>query len=391
MEIQAPECLKKALYVPNKLMFGAGPSNVSPRVLHALSQPVFGPICQEMYSMLDDIAEGLRYLFQTKNPATFALTNSGHGGMEAAISNLIEPGDSVLIAVTGFWSERAFIMAQRYGGVVHRMDSKPGCNFTLKELEEAIVKHKPVLLFIVQGESSSGVYQPLEGLAPICHKYNCLLAVDCVVSCGGVPILVDKWEIDVAFTGSQKALGVPPGLAPITINQRALDRINNRKTTIPGFYLDLKLQGVYWGSFGNTNRMFHYTVSSNLLYALRETLAMIVEEGLENLYARHERIVNEFRAGIKQLGLEFFVKDPSMRLTTVTTVMLPSDVVMTDVLQYCMDKYRIEFAAGLGPTAGKALRIGLMGYNAKSENVKLALTALKESISACRNMKNGKK
>lgn len=376
--IEAPESLKQPLRLPYKILMGPGPSNCYPRVLHAVGHQVLGHMHPEVFQVMDDIKDGLRYVFQTKNSLTLALSTSGHGAMEAVFANILEDGDRVLIAINGLWGERAADMAQRYGGVVFKMTKSLGNNFSLYDIEEAVKRIQPKLFFITQGESSTGVYQPLEGIGRICHKYNCLVGVDTVASLGGVPLATDSWEIDIVYTGSQKVLGAPPGLAPITFSPRAEAVIKNRKSPCKVFYLDMKILGQQWNCF-DTPRPYHHTTCSNLLNGLREGLAIIAEEGLDNVLKRHQKCAERLYAGLRKLNLELFVENPENRLPTVTSIKVPNGVDWREVIAYAMKNYKLEMSGGLGPTVGKIFRVGIMGYNARPENVDLVLKVLEEA------------
>ncbi|XP_046995060.1 alanine--glyoxylate aminotransferase-like [Schistocerca americana] len=377
--IEPPKSLLKALNVPKKLLMGPGPSNCSPRVLHSLSQQVIGHLHQECLQIMDEIKEGLQYVFQTRNRLTLAVSATGHAGMEAVMCNLIEPGDIVLVTVNGIWGERAADMAARYGAVVHKVEKPLGESFSISEIEQALRKFHPSLLFVVQGESSTGVFQRCCQLGPLCHKYGCLLAVDTVASLGGVQFYADRWEVDVVYTGSQKVLGAPPGLAPISFSPRAEAKIRGRRTPVKVFYLDMTLLGDYWGCFGNP-RIYHHTVPVTLLYGLREGLAQLAEESLQKCWERHKNCSIQLHEGITKLGLDFFVRDATSRLPTVTAISLPPHIDGRAVSRYAMERYGLEIAGGLGPTVGKIMRIGLMGYNATPENVSVTLAVLKEAL-----------
>ncbi|XP_018567538.1 serine--pyruvate aminotransferase, mitochondrial [Anoplophora glabripennis] len=389
MDTKPPEVLKNPVNVPYKTLMGPGPSNCSPRVLYAIGRNVLGHMHSEVFQVMDEIKEGLRYVFQTSNELTLAVSAAGHAGMEAVISNLLEPGDKVLIAVNGIWGIRASDMARRYGAEVNTVSVPTGENFSLALLENAIQRVKPKLLFIVQGESSAGVYQPLEGVGDICHRYNCLFAVDTVASLGGVPFFADKWGVDAVYTGSQKVLGAPPGLAPISFSPRAQKVIFERKTPVTVFYWDMTELGRQWNCFNNV-RPYHHTTCSNLLFGLREGLAQIVEEGLENVIKRHQLCAQKLYHGLERLGLQPFVEDAHKRLPTVTAISIPENVDWKQVVDYAMKNYYLEISGGLGPTAGKIWRIGLMGYNATPQNVDLVLKVLAEALQEARTKRSSK-
>ncbi|CAG9862476.1 unnamed protein product [Phyllotreta striolata] len=388
MDIPAPEILKKPLEIPNKILMGAGPANVSPRVLHAISKPILGHMNQELFQIMDEIKEGIKYVFQTRNDLTLAISASGHAGMEAVMSNLLEPGDKVLIAVNGLWGVRASDMAGRYDAQVVKMTANMGSNFTLREIEYYLQTESPKLLFIVQGETSTGVYQPLEGIGSLCHRYNCLLAVDVVASVGAVEFLMDRWEIDVAYAGVQKALGAPPGLTIISFSPRAQKVIFERTTPIKVYYWDMKILGQQWNCYNNV-RPYHHTTCSALLVGLRESLAIITEAGLKNWQQKHKEGYKQLKKGLEKLGFEFFVDDESKRLITVTSVVV-KDFDWKELVKCAMNKHNVEIAGGLGPTAGKILRIGVMGYNANPYTIDYVLNALKDALNHSRTYKTAK-
>ncbi|XP_023330492.1 serine--pyruvate aminotransferase, mitochondrial [Eurytemora carolleeae] len=329
---------------------------------------------------MDDIKSGVQYLFQTENPMTFALSATGHAAMECVMTNMLEPGQVVLIANNGIWGIRSQDMAKRQGAVVHELNTPTGSNFTLSELEEGVKKYKPNLLFVTHGESSTGVVQPLEGVGAMCHANNCLFAVDTVASLGGVPLEADKLEIDVIYTGSQKVLGVPPGTAPISFSSRAVEHFQNRKTAPRSFYLDLGWLGEYWNCWPGKGRVYHHTGPVNSMYALREGLAILAEEGLENCWRRHRVCADLLHEGLEKLGLELFVSNPAARLPTVNTIKVPEGVDWMAVSSYCMKKHLVEISGGLGPTAGKVWRIGVMGNNANIKTINKVLDTLKEAL-----------
>ncbi|PNF33614.1 Serine--pyruvate aminotransferase, mitochondrial [Cryptotermes secundus] len=379
IQVDRPATLLKPLFVPQKLLMGPGPSNCPPRVLHAMSLPVLGHLHPECCSIMDEVKAGIQYAFQTKNALTLAVSTSGHGGMEASMSNLIESGNTVLIAVHGIWGQRAANMAQRYGADVRTINIPAGEYFCMKAIEAGLSQHRPVLFFITQGESSTGVHQPIEQLGLLCHKYNCLLVVDAVASLGGVPVYMDEWEIDVLYTGSQKVLGAPPGLAPISFSPRAIAKIESRTIPVPVFYWDMKILGDYWACFGKP-RVYHHTIPVSLLYGLREALAIFVEEGINKCIARHQMCAKRLHNGLEKLGLEFFVEKEEARLPTVTTIKVPRGLDWRVIQKYAMKTYCLEISGGLGPTVGKVIRIGLMGYNATLEKVDLTLKVLQEAL-----------
>lgn len=263
------------------------------------------------------------------------------------------------------------------------MTKDPGGHYTLQEVEEGLAQHKPAVLFLTQGESSSGILQPLEGFGELCHRYKCLLLVDCVASLGGAPIHMDQQGIDVLYSGSQKVLNAPPGTALISFSDKARDKIYSRKTKPYSFYLDIKLLANFWSCDDDQPRTYHHTTPVISLYSLRESLALIAEEGLENSWRRHREVTSYLQERLQELGLQLFVKDPALRLPTVTTVAVPAGYNWRDIVNYLTDHFSIEITGGLGPSLGKVLRIGLLGCNATRENVDRVTQALKEALQRC--------
>ncbi|ETN58525.1 serine-pyruvate aminotransferase, mitochondrial [Anopheles darlingi] len=378
--VSAPAVLREPLVVPDKLLMGPGPSNAHARVLEAMSRPILGHLHPETLKIMDDIKEGMRYLFQTRNAATFCLSASGHGGMEATLCNLLEDGDVILIGHTGHWGDRAADMASRYGADVHTVKAAPGKSLTLEELRQAMRTTQPSVLFLTQGDSSTGVLQALEGVGPLCREFNCLLIVDTVASLGGTRFEMDRWEIDAVYTGSQKVLGAPPGITPISFNHRAVKRYMERRTKVKVYYWDLALIGDYWGCFGRP-RIYHHTISSTLLYGLREAIALACAESLQSLITRHQDCARRLYDGLQALGFELYA-DERDRLATVTTIRVPKGIDWLQVAQHAMKTYLVEISGGLGPTAGQVFRIGLMGQNATSERVDRVLQVFQDSIKA---------
>ncbi|VCW97278.1 unnamed protein product [Gulo gulo] len=278
--VPPPKALLKPLSIPNRLLLGPGPSNLAPRVLAAGGLQMIGHMHKEMFQIMDEIKQGIQYVFQTKNPLTLAISGSGHCALEAALFNLLEPGDSFLVGANGIWGQRAADIGERIGARVHPMIKDPGGHYTLQELEEGLARHKPVLLFLTQGESSSGVLQPLDGYGELCHRYNCLLLVDSVASLGGTPIYMDQQGIDVLYSGSQKVLNSPPGTSLLSFSDKAKNKIYSRKTKPVSFYLDMKWLANIWGC-DDQPRIYHHTTPVISLFSLRESLALIAEQDPE--------------------------------------------------------------------------------------------------------------
>lgn len=339
MDFEVPASLKKPLEVPEKILMGAGPTNCSSRVLNAMKNPVLGHLHPESLKIMDDIKEGIQYLFQTKNQATMCISGSGHAGMEAAMCNLLEDGDVALFGTTGFWGNRAADMAQRCGADVRYVQAKFGHALTLQEVKEAFEGHHPEVFFLAQGDSATGILQTsLPEIGEFCRKSNCILVVDTVASLGGAEFRMDEWKVDVAYTGSQKVLSGPPGITPISFNERAMNRIrNNRSSKIKSYYFDATLVGKYWGCFGPT-RIYHHTVCSTLLYGLREAIAVVCEQGLQSVIQRHMECSFRLQKGVEALELEMFVPEPSQRTATINTVKVPSGVDWRKVSEFAMQK-----------------------------------------------------
>lgn len=380
--VAPPEALLKPLMVPSRLLLGPGPSNLAPRVLAAGGLQMIGHMHKEMFQIMDEIKQGIQYVFQTRNPLTLAVSGSGHCVLETAVVNLLEPGDPFLVGVNGIWGQRAAEIGERVGARVHPMTKDPGGHYTLQEVEEALAQHKPVLLFLTHGESSSGVLQPLDGYGDLCRRYNCLLLVDSVASLGGVPIHMDQQGIDVLYTGSQKVLNGPPGTSLISFSDKAKNKIYTRKTKPYSFYMDVKWLANFWGC-DNKPRTYHHTTPVIGLYGLRESLALIAEKGLENSWRQHREATTYLQGRLQGLGLQLFVKDPALRLPTVTTVAVPAGYDWRDIVNYLMDHFSIEITGGLGPSLGKVLRIGLLGCNATRENADRVTEALQQALQHC--------
>lgn len=387
ISVPPPKCLQKPLTVPYRHMFGPGPSNVPSRILEAGANPVIGHMHPEIFEIMNDIKSGIQYMFQTQNKMTLAVSGTGHSAMECAIFNAVEPGDSVLVAVNGIWGERAAEMAERIGARVNTIVAPPGGCFTIEEMEKALSKHRPVLLFVAHGESSTGVLHPLDGIGQLCHKYNCLFLVDSVASIGGAPVYMDQQEIDILYTGSQKVLNAPPGTAPISFSERACQKIFSRRTKPVSFYLDLSWLANYWGCDGKPSRVYHHTGPVTAFYSLRESLSVLVEEGLENSWERHLKVAEYFHAGLESMGLKLFVKEKRLRLPTVSTIVAPYGYDWKEITSYIMKTHNLEISGGLGPSVGLVLRVGLMGCNSSRENVDMVLAALKDALKHCHKSK----
>ncbi len=360
------------LDMPPRLLLGPGPSNAHPRVLQAISMRQVGHLDPTFIQVMNEVQELLRYAWQTDNTFTLPISGTGSAAMEAAVANLIEPGDVVLVGVIGYFGERIVEMARRYGADVRVIEKNWGEAFSTAELYSALEEHRPKIMALVHGETSTGVVQPLEDVGDLCREFDCLLMVDSVTSFATAPLFIDEWRIDVAFSCSQKGLSCPPGLGPITFGSRALAKVNSRQTGIRSWYLDLSLLSKYWDG---ESRSYHHTAPINMNYALREGLRLVAEEGLETRWARHRANAEFFWQGLADMGLECYVAE-ELRLPALTTVRVPDGVDAADVARRLLNEYNIEIAGGFSKLAGKVWRVGLMGFNSRRENIVLLLDAL---------------
>jgi alanine-glyoxylate transaminase/serine-glyoxylate transaminase/serine-pyruvate transaminase len=366
-----------SLNMPPRLLLGPGPSNPHPRVLQAMAMNEVGHLDPKFIELMGEVQELLRYAWQTDNEFTIPVSGTGSAAMEATLANCLEPGDVALIGVNGYFGERLCDMASRYGAEVRRLEKAWGEVFTVEEIGSALEEHKPALLGLVHAETSTGALQPMDGIGKLCREFDCLLLLDTVTSLGGVPVLLDRWHVDLAYSGSQKCLSCPPGIAPLTMGARALEKLNNRKTKPANWYLDMTMVGKYWGS----ERTYHHTAPINMNYGLREALRIVAEEGLENRWERHLSNAQMLWDGLKDLGIGCHV-NKDFRLPSLTTALVPDGVDSKGVSRYLLENYNIEIAAGLGQLAGKVWRIGLMGFNSRSENVLELLSALDRALVA---------
>ncbi|MBC7332394.1 MAG: alanine--glyoxylate aminotransferase family protein [Synergistetes bacterium] len=355
---------------------GPGPSTVDPRVLRAMSEPAMGYFDEDFLSILSETRELLRYVFQTKNELTLAISGTGTAGMETALSNLIEPGDRVVICVNGFFGNRMVEIAQRYGADVRVVSAPWGEPISPEDVEKELKSlGKVKLVGIVHAETSTGVLQPLKEISEIVHRHGAFLLVDAVTSLGGVEVPTDKFSLDFVYSGTQKCLSCPPGLAPITVGENAAKYIRGRTKKVGNFYLDLSIIEQYWDG----GKVYHHTPSMNLIYALNEALRIVAEEGIENRWKRHERNAKALCAGLEAMGLELLVKR-EYRLPPLTTVKVPEGIDEALVRKRLMVDYKLEIGAGLGELKGKIWRIGLMGSTSTSRNVMLFLSTFGEVL-----------
>ncbi|MFM2063283.1 MAG: hypothetical protein RLZZ507_2953 [Cyanobacteriota bacterium] len=363
------------LEVPNRLLLGPGPSNAHPAVLQAMNTTPLGHLDPAFLTLMDEIQSLLRYVWQTENPHTIAVSGTGTAAMEATLANTVEPGDVVLIGVAGYFGNRLVDMAGRYGADVRTITKPWGQVFSLDEISTALETHKPAILALVHAETSTGARQPLEEVGELCRKYGTLLLVDTVTSLGGVPIFLDQWGVDLAYSCSQKGLGCSPGASPFTMSPRAMEKLQKRETKVANWYLDMLLLGKYWG----TERTYHHTAPINLYYGLREALRLVAAEGLANCWQRHQKNVEYLWESLESIGLKMHV-DKEYRLPTLTTVCIPEGVDGKAVARQLLLEHNIEVGGGLGELAGKVWRVGLMGFNSRPESVDHLVDALKQVL-----------
>jgi alanine-glyoxylate transaminase/serine-glyoxylate transaminase/serine-pyruvate transaminase len=353
-----------------------GPSNLHPRVLQALIAPLTGHKDPYFLAVMEETAALLRQVFKTTNRATLALPATGGMGMEAALINVLEPGDAVVIGCAGFFAHRMVDISERLNGVkIVVVDGAWGSPVDNDLLVDAVRTHRPRVLAIVHGETSTGVEQPFDGLAEVCREVGALLVVDAVASLGGVALPVDELDIDICYSGSQKCLSAPPGLAPITLSDRAIAAIEGRRTPVQSWYMDLGLHARLW----DTEHIYHHTAPVLNVYALLEALRIIVEEGVDQRIKRHQLHARALGAGLEALGLRLFA-DPAHRLTSVTTVLAPPGVSASVVREMLLDDFNLEISGGLGDYGDRMWRIGIMGHSAQQANVILLLSALEQAL-----------
>jgi alanine-glyoxylate transaminase / serine-glyoxylate transaminase / serine-pyruvate transaminase len=363
---------------PPRILLGAGPSNVHPRVYQAMMAPILGHLDPDFLHIMDETKDLLRAVFRTQNEETIAVSGTGSAGMEAAIANLLEPGERAVVCVAGFFGERIAEMASRYGGEVTRVEAEWGRIIEAEAVEAALkAAGHTKLVAIIHAETSTGIHQPLDDIVRLAHDHGALIVVDTVTSLGGCEVAVDDWGIDACHSASQKCLGCPPGMAPLTLSPRAADVLRSRETKVRSWYLDMTLLDNYWGG----KRAYHHTAPMTMVYALREGLRVVLEEGLEARFGRHQRNGQALRAGLEAMGLTLHAQE-GYRLPTLTSVRVPEGVEDLKLRRALLYEHNIEISGGLGPLAGKVWRIGLMGVGSSAENVLAVLQALEQELSA---------
>lgn len=362
--------------IPQILLMGPGPSCVHPSVYAALAKPTLGHLDPYFIQIMDEIKSMQQRLMHTRNEVTFPVSGTGSAGMEAVFVNLLERGERVLVLVNGVFGKRMVDVAQRLGGEVDALEFPWGTPVLVDEVAKKLREKSYALVAVVHAETSTGVRNPVQEIGALVKPTGALYIVDAVTSLGGIPVLVDDWNIDALYSGTQKCLSCPPGLSPVTMSVRAIEKLKARKTKVPNWYLDLSMIVSYWEG---AKRAYHHTAPINMLYGLYQTLKVILEEGEEATYARHLAAHEQFVAGLKNLGLDLLVH-PEYRLPMLNAVKVPEGVDEAGVRKILLDKHRIEIGAGLGPLAGKIWRVGLMGHTAWPENVDYLLGAFKDAL-----------
>jgi alanine-glyoxylate transaminase/serine-glyoxylate transaminase/serine-pyruvate transaminase len=360
---------------PVRILLGPGPSDIHPRVLAALSRPTVGHMDPYYLQIMDELQSMLQQVFRTKNRLTMAISGTGSAGQEAAVLNLVEPGDKVLVGVNGVFGGRLADMAERAGGEVSKIERTWGEVFPVAEVKEALARVKPKVVAIVMAETSTGAWQPIEEIATAVHEAGAMLILDTVTALGGIPVEIDRWQIDAVYSGTQKCLGCPPGLAPVSFSDRAVQKILNRREKVRSWYLDVSLIANYWGG----DRVYHHTAPINMTYALHEALRMVLEEGLENCFTRHRKNQQALQAGLAAIGIEYATQ-PGHALPQLNAVRIPAGIDDAAIRKGLLERFGIEIGAGLGAFKGKVWRIGLMGYSSRQSNVLLFLAALEQLL-----------
>ncbi|MEZ8285160.1 alanine--glyoxylate aminotransferase [Vibrio splendidus] len=368
----------ESFYPPHRTLMGPGPSDISPQVLQALSRPTIGHLDPLFIAMMDELKQLLKYAFQTENEFTIAVSAPGSAGMETCFVNLIEPGEKVIVCRNGVFGERMRENVVRCGGEAILVDDEWGKPVSVEKIEKALLENPDaVAVAFVHAETSTGALSDAKAISAVARQFDALSIVDAVTSLGGVPLLVDEWQLDAVYSGSQKCLSCVPGLSPVTFSQRAVEKMKARQAPVQSWFLDQSLVLGYWS--GEGKRSYHHTAPVNSLYALHESLVLLKNEGLDNAWSRHYAMHQELKAGVEALGLKFVVDEES-RLPQLNALYFPEGIDEAKIRTQLLEEYNLEIGAGLGSLAGKAWRIGLMGYGARKENVALCLKALQDVL-----------
>jgi alanine-glyoxylate transaminase/serine-glyoxylate transaminase/serine-pyruvate transaminase len=366
----------KEFHPSKRILLGPGPSDVDPRVLTAMATPLLGHLDPEFLTVMDDIQASLRSIFQTQNKLTIPISGTGSAGMETALVNLVEPGDTILVCVNGVFGERMADIVGRCGGRLIRVDAPWGSSLNPDQIRASLKKDHPVILAAVHAETSTGVLTPLSMIQEILRDFpETLFLVDCVTSLGGIPVGIDEHRVDIAYSGTQKCLSCPPGLAPVTFSPRAVDRLRARKSKVQSWYLDLSLVEKYWGE----DRTYHHTAPISMNYALREALRLVEEEGLVRRWERHRLNHCALVAGIEAMGLEMLVR-PEARLWSLNTIKIPNGISDARIRSRLLQDFGIEIGGGLGPLKGQIWRVGLMGNSSTRNKVILFLSSIEQIL-----------
>ena len=370
---------------PRRTLMGPGPSDVAPSVLDALSMPTLGHLDPVFVDLMETVRSQLQAAFQTDNPLTMPVSGPGTAGMEGCVVNLVEPGSTAVVCINGVFGGRIAQMVERAGGTAVRVEDEWGRAVTPDKLEAALAAHpEATTVAFVHAETSTGARSDAEVLARIAHEHDCLVLADTVTSLGGIPLAVDAWGLDAVYSGTQKCLSAPPGLSPVTFSPAALDRVRARDTPVQSWFLDVALVATYWapaesGGGAGVKRAYHHTAPVNMIYALHEALRVVLDEGLEAAWDRHARMHAALAAGLEALGLTFVVPETE-RLPQLNAVWIPDGVDDADVRRRLLAEHDLEIGGGLGALAGRAWRIGLMGYGARPANVRTCLGALEDVL-----------
>lgn len=361
-----------------RILMGPGPSSVPARILSAMSAPTLGHLDPQYVDIMDETCAMIRDVYQTENKMTFPVSGTGMAGMETLAVNLLEPGDEAIVCINGVFGNRMKDVMERCGATVHSIEADWGEIISDEAAAKAISDHPEAKLFaIVHAETSTGAHQPLEQISNLVHDADMLLLVDAVTSLGGHELKVDDWQIDAIYSGTQKNLSCPPGLSPVSFSDRALEAVEKRKTKVQSWYLDISMLRDYYMGKADGGRAYHHTAPVNMTYALRESLRIILEEGLDNRIDRHKQMHLRLREGLESLGLKYV---PTHSLHNLNCIHKPDDADDAEVRSRLLNDYDIEIGAGLGPMAGKAWRIGIMGHSCSQRNVDLVLAALKNVL-----------
>jgi alanine-glyoxylate transaminase/serine-glyoxylate transaminase/serine-pyruvate transaminase len=367
--------LAAAVNPPRRILMGPGPSDIHPRVLAALAAPTVGHLDPYFLQIMNEMQQMLRQVFRTDNELTLAVSGTGSAGMETCVVNLIEPGDRMLVGVNGVFGSRIADVAARCGAAVTVIERPYGEVFSTDEIAAAVQRVQPKVVGLVNAETSTGAWQPLKEISKVVHDAGALLLADCVTSLGGMPVEVDGWQLDAVYSGTQKCLSCPPGLAPVTFSPRAVAAIEARKTKIASWNLDLTMVRNYWGQ----SRAYHHTAPINMNYGLHEALRLVLEEGLEARHARHLRNHRALKAGLQAIGIRFAVAEEN-QLPMLNAVVIPEGIDDAAVRGQLLNEFGIEIGGGLGSMKGKVWRIGLMGETSSPRNVLLLVAALERCL-----------